>query len=172
MKMAESGKQPLQHQHYPTSPAEYEAELTETEAEYAAEIAELKQQSRAQAQRYLVWGTVSVIVNLSAFYLFNHVLNVEYQIANLLAWILSVQVAFWIDRMIVFKHESDRPFHEMLKFYGTRVLTYILEAVILWLLVSVLTVHPTIAKIVGHGLAVVGNFFLSKLIVFKHPVES
>ncbi|MFC6180248.1 GtrA family protein [Lactiplantibacillus daowaiensis] len=177
--MANQRKQPLRHHHYPTNEAEYEAGLAETEAEYQAklaateekyedEIEEVEESAKKQAQRYILWGSLSVIVNITMFYIFYNMLGIEYQLANFMAWVLSVQCAFWVDRILVFKHQSAHPVREMGTFYGTRVVTYVLESLILWLGISVLGVHGVITKIVGHGLAVVGNFFFSKLVVFRN----
>ncbi|VDG20220.1 GtrA family protein [Lactiplantibacillus mudanjiangensis] len=178
MEMDKQDKSVLRHDHYPANAAEYEAELTETETEYEAKLEAteeaytekleaVEESAKKQAQRYILWGSLSVIVNISMFYVFYRMLGIEYQIANFMAWVLSVQCAFWVDRMIVFKHQSSHPFREMGTFYGTRVVTYILESAILWIGISLLGIPGTFTKIIGHGLAVVGNFFLSKLVVFR-----
>lgn len=134
------------------------------------QIAAIKKNDRDQAQRYIVWGVVTVLINLSIFYILAHTLNVEYQVANFVAWFLSVQCSFWFEKILVFHHESKHVVKDLSKFYGTRILTFLIESVILWLGISVLGFHEVITKIIGHGLAVLGNYFLSKLVVFKKIV--
>ena len=163
---------PLRHHHYPETEAEYEAELTETENEFAEQLEEVEEKAHKQIQRYLLWGSLSVVVNIAMFYLFNSIFGVEYQISNLLAWVFSVQTAFWVDKLLVFKHASDHPFRDMGKFYGTRIFTYILEAVILYVGISLLSFHPTITKVIGHGLAVIGNYFFSKWFIFNNKAHT
>ncbi|MBS0938050.1 GtrA family protein [Lactiplantibacillus plantarum] len=131
------------------------------------EIAGIKKDDREEAKRYVVWGAITVLINISIFYFFAQVLRVEYQISNLIAWFASVQCSFWFDKVLVFKHKSKHVMHDMSKFYGTRILTFLIESFILWLGISVFGFHEVITKVVGHGLAVVGNYFLSKLVIFK-----
>lgn len=159
---------PLQHNHYPATESEYEAELTETEAEFEQQLEAVEEKAHKQVQRYIIFGSLSVIVNLVMFYLFYNMMGIEYQIANLMAWVLSVQTSFWIDKKLVFKHESPHVFRDMGKFYGTRVFTYILEAAIMYVGISLLTFHGTITKIIAHGLAVIGNYFFSKMFIFNN----
>ncbi len=142
-------------------------EMLEPIAELGSELISTKKQTRNQAIRYILWGLISVVVNFLTFYLMNRVLHVEYQIANATAWVVSVQVAFWVDRLLVFKHHSAHPAREMGKFYGTRLATYLIETFVLWLGISVLGTHAVATKIIGQGCALIGNFFLSKLFVFR-----
>ncbi|WP_125545513.1 GtrA family protein [Levilactobacillus lindianensis] len=159
---------PLRHDHYPTTKAEYEAELTETENEHAAELQKVEQKVQGQVSRYLLFGAVSVVVNIVLFYLFYHTLGIEYQVANFIDWLISVQVSFWLDRQFVFMHKSDKPIKEMGTFYMTRIITFLIETVLLWFGVSVLSGNKTIVKVIGHIIALVLNFFVSKKLVFKN----
>lgn len=65
---------PLRHNHYPSTESEYEAELTETENEFAEQLEEVEEKAHKQIQRYLLWGSLSVVVNIAMFYLFNSIL--------------------------------------------------------------------------------------------------
>lgn len=131
------------------------------------EVTDAADKTSRQAVRYVLWGLISVVVNFCAFYLLYRILHIEYQVANLAAWVTSVQVAFWVDRLIVFKHKSDQPFREMGKFYSTRVVTLLIESAILWLGISLLGFPGVIMKVFGHLIAVICNFFLSKIFVFR-----
>lgn len=128
----------------------------------------VKESNGKQAVRYLLWGLVSVIVNFGTFFILYHTLHLNYQFANIVAWFLGVQVGFWVDRVIVFRHKSNTAFKEMLAFYGTRILTFLIETATLWVGISVLSANGTGAKIVGQILAIVCNYVLSKFFIFKN----
>jgi len=160
--------QPLRHDHYPASQEEYEAELTETENEYAAQLKQVEDKVQGQAARYLLFGAISVVINISLFYLFYHTMGIGYQLANFIDWLISVQCSFWLDRTFVFKHKSDKPMREMGTFYMTRIATFLLETVILFMGISWLNTNGTMTKVIGHAIALVLNFFLSKKLVFKN----
>ncbi|KRK80967.1 putative teichoic acid glycosylation protein (putative) [Companilactobacillus nodensis DSM 19682 = JCM 14932 = NBRC 107160] len=121
-----------------------------------------------EAVRYLVWGLLSVVVNFGTFFLLYHAMHLNYQFANIVAWFLGVQVGFWVDRVIVFHHKSNTAFREMLAFYGTRILTFLIETATLWVGISLLSANGTGSKVVGQILAIVGNYVLSKFFIFKN----
>lgn len=152
----------------PKFDSDYTAEeMLEPIAELDQDLTSARKQTRNQAIRYVLWGLVSVAVNFLTFLLMSSVFHVEYQIANLTAWVVSVQVAFWVDRLLVFKHHSAHPGREMGKFYATRIMTYLIEALVLWVGISLLTVPGPVTKVIGQACALIGNFFLSKLVVFR-----
>lgn len=127
-----------------------------------------KEGNGKQAVRYLLWGLLSVVVNFGTFFILYHALHLNYQFANIMAWFLGVQVGFWIDRIIVFRHKSNTAFKEMLAFYGTRILTFLIESATLWVGISLLSANGTGSKVVGQILAIVGNYILSKFFIFKN----
>jgi len=135
---------------------------------FSAEDEPKKDSNGKEAVRYLLWGLLSVVVNFGTFYTLFHLFKVNYQVANLIAWFLGVQAGFWVDRIIVFRHKSDSPIREMLAFYGTRILTFLIESATLWIGISVLSAGGTGSKIVGQILAIAGNYILSKFFIFKN----
>lgn len=145
------------HQHkHPTTEAEFEEELDAVETKANNEL-----------QLYAVWGVITVVFNVVLFYLLYHTFHVEYQVANLIDWFFSVLFAFVVNKFFVFKHKTESLFKELTTFYGTRVATYLIEFVILWIGISLLGANGTITKVIGHGIAIAVNYVLSKLFVFK-----
>lgn len=134
---------------------------------FSTETEPLESNSK-QLVRYLLWGLLSVVVNFGTFYILYHTIHMNYQVANIIAWFLGVQVGFWVDRVIVFHHKSNSAFQEMLAFYATRILTFLIETATLWIGISVLSANGTCSKLVGQFLAIVGNYVLSKFFIFKN----
>lgn len=128
----------------------------------------IEESNSKQVVRYILWGLISVVVNFGTFFILYHTLHLNYQFANIVAWFLGVQVGFWIDRIIVFRHKSNTAFREMLAFYGTRILTFLIESATLWVGISLLSANGTGSKLVGQFLAIVGNYVLSKFFIFKN----
>ncbi|WP_241685243.1 GtrA family protein [Companilactobacillus metriopterae] len=142
-------------------------EMLEPEAELDRQLVSSAKETRNQAIRYILWGLISVAVNFAVYYITYNVLGIEYQMANGITWVIAVQVAFWVDRVKVFEHHSQYVYREMGKFYATRIVTYFIEALILWLLVSVIGSPMLLAKVFGQVGAIVGNFLFSKWFVFQ-----
>ncbi|MQS89855.1 GtrA family protein [Companilactobacillus mishanensis] len=120
-----------------------------------------------QAVRYLLWGIISVIVNFGTFFLLFKAFHLNYQFANIVAWLLSVQTGFWIDRVIVFHHKSNTAFREMMAFYATRIITYLIETAALWIGISLLSADGGVTKVFGQILAIIGNYIFSKFFIFR-----
>lgn len=116
---------------------------------------------------YLIFGVLTTLVNIVVFYIFSDCLNVQYMISNLFAWFLSVLFAYITNRKYVFESKSESIFTEMVKFFGSRITTGVLDMVFMWLLISVLLFNGMISKIIVNVLVVIANYILSKLVVFK-----
>lgn len=142
--------------------------INEAEPVFSVQSNVIEESTGKQAVRYLLWGLLSVVVNFGTFFILYHTLHINYQVANIIAWFLGVQVGFWVDRVIVFRHKSSTVFAEMLAFYGTRVLTFLIETATLWVGISLLSANGTGSKVVGQILAIVGNYILSKFFIFKN----
>lgn len=73
-------------------------EILEPAAELDKKIISPVKETRNQAIRYILWGLISVAVNFATFYTMYHLIGLEYQVANVISWVIAVQVAFWVDR--------------------------------------------------------------------------
>lgn len=125
-----------------------------------------------QVERYFVWGIVTVIFNVYVFYVLHSQLHLDYQLANFIDWILTVLFAFVVNKFLVFKSENTNLLKELLGFFGTRLLTFLIEIVLLWLLISLFNANTTISKLIGHSVALVINYYLSKfLFLSKNDIK-
>lgn len=119
---------------------------------------------------YLVFGVLTTVVNIVAFYLLDTVLDVQYLIANLVSIIVSILFAFFTNKKYVFKSKSEN-FQSWMKefvlFCSFRVLSGVFDMLSMWILVDFLTLDTNIAKIATQFIVVVLNYFFSKFFVFK-----
>lgn len=119
---------------------------------------------------YLVFGVLTTVVNIVAFYLLDTVFDVQYLIANLVSIIVSILFAFFTNKKYVFKSKSEN-FQSWMKefvlFCSFRVLSGVFDMLSMWILVDFLTLDTNIAKIATQFIVVVLNYFFSKFFVFK-----
>lgn len=114
---------------------------------------------------YIFWGGVTTLISLGSYALFISLFHVDYQISNILSWILSVTFAFFTNKYFVFKSKSkENFFKELINFYLARLSTLILEAFILWLGISVLNGNEYVWKFLDQIIILIVNFIASKLI--------
>ncbi len=116
---------------------------------------------------YLIFGVLTTLVNIIVFEISANWIHIHYLVSNIIAWFLSVLFAYITNRKYVFESNDKEIGKEMAKFFSSRLATLGLDMVIMWLLVDILTANNLLAKIIANILVVIGNYILSKLIVFN-----
>ncbi len=125
-------------------------------------------QKHREGLLYLFFGGVTTLVNWLFFWLFGeNVLGLHELLANLLAWVIAVAVAFVTNRSLVFMAEGGSLPRQILSFLSGRVLTLLLEEGILAVFVTWLALPEMPVKIVTGVLVVLANYVLSKIWIFK-----
>lgn len=122
---------------------------------------------------YLIVGVLTTIVSWVAMYLaswllFGNPLNptpFENAVMSVVNWVAGVTFAYFTNRRFVFK--SHEPMlGEIPKFVLSRVSTFILEFVIRQVF-GLLGVNTYVTTFVAAVLVFIGNYILSKLLVFR-----
>ena len=121
---------------------------------------------------YLIFGVLTTIVSLLSYYLLTITIldpnNAFYlQIANILSWICAVLFAYITNRKYVFESKDKNKTKEIIKFVSSRIVTLILDMLIMGIGVSILNFNDKIMKIISQVVVIVLNYVLSKIFVFK-----
>lgn len=119
---------------------------------------------------YIIFGGLTTLVNIVAFFIFETLLGWPYLIANAIAIVLSILFAYITNKLFVFK-TSNMTFNEnmieFLKFIGFRLISGLADMVAMWLLVDLISIDTNIAKLLTQFIVVVLNYVFSKLFIFK-----
>ena len=124
---------------------------------------------------YLFFGVVTTIVNWGIFTLLIY-LDTSLMISNTVSWIAAVIVAFFTNRWWVFKSSAKgikSVLNEGIAFVSSRILTGILELGLVPILVQmgldglIFSTTGLDAKILVGVAVVIGNYFISKVWIFK-----
>lgn len=119
---------------------------------------------------YLFFGGLTFVVSIATFMFFDKVCHLDELIANLISWVLAVAFAYITNRIWVFQSTADtkqKMVKEMTEFVGGRVVTLVIEEIILLVFVTWLALDSTIVKVVAQIIVIVLNYIISKLFVFK-----
>lgn len=121
---------------------------------------------------YLIFGVLTTVISLIVYYALTYTIlnpnnSIYLQIANILSWIAGVLFAYFTNRKYVFESKNKNKLKEFTSFVGSRVTTLILDMLIMGVGVSLLHGNDKILKLISQVLVIVGNYVLSKLIVFK-----
>ena len=120
---------------------------------------------------YLVFGVLTTIVNIVAYFLldFNRLFNTV--INTSIAWVVAVIFAYVTNKKWVFKSKvkgfKDN-FKEMMSFFGCRIATGLMDVGIMFVFVDILRYDDMIIKIASNVLVVILNYVGSKLLVFRN----
>ena len=123
--------------------------------------------------RYLIIGGLTTVVSLGTYYLLVWFLldpedPVQLQTANVISWIAAVTFAYFTNRSFVFRSKNPNKLAEAGKFYLSRLGTLGLDMGMMFLGVTVLHFNDKIMKLIVQVVVTVGNYVLSKLLVFRN----
>ena len=122
---------------------------------------------------YLVFGVLTTLVDwVVSFALYRTPLNTH--IANLIAWVAAVLFAYVTNRVWVFesKREGSKAIlRELGVFAGGRVATLVMQELVFLALHDMLHISEYIVKAIAAVLVVIGNYVISKWIVFRKDDE-
>ena len=121
---------------------------------------------------YLIFGVLTTLVSLVSYYLLTATIldpdNALYlQIANILSWICAVVFAYFTNRKYVFESKNKNKTKEALKFVSSRIITLLLDMLIMGVFVSIIGFDDKIMKIISQIVIIVLNYVFSKIFVFK-----
>ena len=126
---------------------------------------------------YIIFGVATTVVNWIVYTILVTLFHCGITAANAAAWIVAVLFAFWVNKLFVFQSKDLSPallLKEGVSFFGTRVLSGVIEIFLPALLISLgldaalLGIEGSLAKIVTAVFVIVLNYLLSKLIVFRN----
>lgn len=121
---------------------------------------------------YLIFGVLTTVISLIVYYLLTFTIldannPLLLQIANIISWVGGVLFAYFTNRKYVFESKNTNKVKEFTSFVGARVATLVLDMLIMGVGVTWLAFNDKVMKLISQILVIVGNYILSKLIVFK-----
>lgn len=118
---------------------------------------------------WLLFGGLTTIISIASFWGLNQ-LGLNELISNIFSWIIAVTFAFFTNKFWVFNSPltSKKSFtKQFVSFYSFRLITLLIEEIIIAIFVTWLAFNSLIVKIVAQIIIIILNYILSKLFVFK-----
>ena len=119
---------------------------------------------------YVFFGVLTTLVNIGTFGLLWHTFHWNYQVANFLAYWISVLFAYVTNKLWVFNSHTTtwKAFwKEMLSFFLFRAASWVMDQGIMTIGVSVLMGNALIVKVIDNVVVIVLNYVFSKFIIFR-----
>ena len=129
----------------------------------------------SEAFMYLFIGGCTTLVNLVVFSVLTYGTSLGNSdlgitISNVISIVLSILFAYVTNKLFVFEsktHGVAELFYEFLRFVGGRMLTMVIEVGGVYLMFNIMGWNEMAAKLITQVLVVIGNYFISKFLVFK-----
>ncbi len=125
---------------------------------------------------YLIIGVLTTVISLIVKYALLFTIldakdGLQLQISIIVSWVVAVVFAYITNRTFVFKSKNEKILKEIFLFFSSRIVTLVMESVILWFFITYLKLNSNIYVVVWTVLTqfsvIVGNYVLSKFIVFS-----
>ena len=118
---------------------------------------------------YLFFGGCTTLVSIGSFLLLELGLGLNALVANVGSWILAVGFAYVTNRVWVFdsKARGGEVVKEAMAFYTARLSTLGVEELLIFLFVTWLGCNGVLIKTLAQIVVLVGNYLLSKFLIFK-----
>lgn len=119
---------------------------------------------------YLFFGGLAVFLNLGLFILFTKNFGWGDLFANVVDWVICVLFQFITNKTWVFAAETDSTkglLAQLTGFFGGRLLTLLLEELILGIFIVILHWNRIAVKLAAQIFVIVANYVISKFFVFK-----
>lgn len=121
---------------------------------------------------YLVFGVLTTILTLLIYYGLTYTIMdpnnaLMLQGANIISWVVAVIFAYVTNRKFVFESKSNNIIRECVSFFGARIVTLIMDMIIMFIGVTVFKGNDKIFKLISQFVVIVSNYVFSKLFVFK-----
>lgn len=119
---------------------------------------------------YLFFGVCTTVVNVVAYWICAHPLNLKTMLSTVIAWILAVLFAYVTNRKWVFHseaHEVRDICKEITSFFGCRLATGIVDWLSMYVFVELLRINDVAVKMLANIVVIILNYATSKLIIFK-----
>lgn len=116
---------------------------------------------------YIFFGGLTTLVNIITYIVCYNLLTLNNVTSNVIAWILSVIFAFITNKLYVFESKNSSLLYEIVTFFTCRLGTGLLDLLIMYLSVDILSFNGNLMKILSNIIVIVLNYILSKVIIFK-----
>ena len=119
---------------------------------------------------YLFFGICTTAINTICYGILHDLLLINNILSTILAWLAAVVFAFVTNKAFVFeskRNNAAEQLSEITSFFGCRILTGILDVVIMAVAVDYLKWNSLLWKLISNIIVTIINYIASKFFIFK-----
>ena len=119
---------------------------------------------------YLIAGGIATLLNIGVFAFLTYICDIHYEISNIIAIIVAILFQYISNKFFVFETKGQKlkeNIKEFFSFISCRLITMIMDQVLMKIGVEILLINELIMKIIVNIIVIIANYIFSKLIIFK-----
>ena len=119
---------------------------------------------------YVFFGALTTLINTLIYVLLHELFGISNIISNLSAWLFAVAFAFITNKIWVFESKEfsvSKLKSEGIKFLGCRVGTGLLDMLIMYIGVDLLTGNSLLYKLISNAVVIISNYIASRVFIFR-----
>lgn len=119
---------------------------------------------------YLFFGGLAFLISIGSYAVFNIFYGINELLANVFSWIITVSFAYLTNKIWVFHVQTigiAETFRQMAMFFGGRIITLVIEELILFVFITWLHFPGMVIKVLAQIIVIFLNYIISKLLIFK-----
>lgn len=119
---------------------------------------------------YVLFGGFTTLVNIVVYLASTKFFHMDLVLSNVLAWILSVLVAYLTNKIFVFESKiwnAKLLLREFVSFVGARLVSGLFDTAFLYVTVEYFHLWDVAMKIVSNIVVIIMNFVFSKVFIFR-----
>lgn len=113
--------------------------------------------------KYCIVGTIGGIIELGLFYLLNDIISINYLIANVLTFIVTVTILYFLNKKFVYQSTSENTTNFTI-FFGSRILGLVIDSVVLTICLKIFKITSLISKFIASSSTTYVNYCVGKYI--------
>lgn len=123
---------------------------------------------------YVFWGGVTTVINIGTYSLFARIVHLNTMVSNVLAWIITILVAYITNKLYVFNSKSfdmKVVIREFVSFLVCRLASLVLDMAIMYTFINIFKFNDIMVKTASNVVVIIVNYILSKLVIFRQREE-
>ena len=120
-----------------------------------------------QYLKYCIVGTIGGTIELTLFYLLNDVLCINYLVANVVTFIVTVTILYFLNKKFVYEADNNDNLG-FIMFFVSRIAGLVIDSIVLTVCLKIFMFPSVISKFISSSSTTYINYCVGKFIFNKN----
>ena len=120
-----------------------------------------------QYLKYCIVGTIGGTIELALFYFLNDVLHINYLVANIVTFIVTVTILYFLNKKFVYEADNNDNLGFVM-FFVSRIAGLVIDSIVLTVCLKIFMFPSIISKFISSSSTTYINYCVGKFIFNKN----